>query len=664
MRRKGFGKKGLAVILAAAVCAGSLWPGVSVYAKEGGSLSQGPEEGGGEGDFEPAVGEKQILEMKQVLRMNEVSHVRLTEFGSTEQETFYNLQSERSEAEQVIEGRPGRKAWEDGWFSYTLPVKAEEKNYLTTVYYGTESQEPYDILVNGDLEALEETASDSERTVYSDGFYSVRREIPQKYLSDPFITVKFVPKDNSGSALYGLYLGSGYDKYPELQDLSFDIGEMDPAFQVENSVYTVRVPRNTDKINMTAVPHKQDRLVKLYDTDLERYVLVDDEKAVPLSLSGEKTEVLLKGTAEDHSTERLYTVSVVKTGDKSQLKGQVQTAEGKVEKEYTKETWSAMAEELKAAKALLSNKNATQTEINSQVEKLRRTIENLKKVPAADTGRWITDSKGSWFRYPDGTYPKKAWKLMDGKWYYFDETGYVKTGWFQQGKTWYYSDTKGVMQINWKKIGGVWYYFNGSGAMVTGWQKIGGTWYYFNGSGAMLTNWQKIGGIWYYMNGSGAMATGWQKIGGIWYYFNESGAMKTGWQWISGRWYYMNGSGAMLTGWQKLGGIWYYFSGSGSMATGWQKIGTVWYYFNGSGAMLTGWQKIGGSWYYLSGSGAMLIGWQKLGGKWYYFNHSGAMQTGWLHLGGAWYYLYESGQMAVSTWIGTSYVNASGVWIK
>ena len=624
MRRKGFWKKGLVMILAAAVWGGSLGPGVSVYAKGDANPPRGPEEGGGEGDFEPEVGEMQILEMKQVLRMNEVSHVRLTEFGSPEKETFYNLQSERSEAELAIEGRPGRKAWEDGWFSYTLPVKAVDKNYLTTVYYGEENQEPYNILINGDIEALEETMSDAERTVYSDGFYSVRCEIPQKYLSASSITVKFVPKDNSGSALYGLYLGIGYDKSPELQDLSFDIGEVDPVFQAENSVYTVRVPRNTDKIHMTAVPHKQDGLVKLYDTGLERYVLVDDEKAVSLPLTGEKTEFRLKGSAEDHSTERLYTVTVVKTGDKSQLEGLVQTAERKVEKEYTKETWSAMAGELKAARSLLSNKNATQTEINSQAEKLRRTIENLKKAPAADTGRWITDSKGSWYRYPDGTYPKKAWKVIEGKWYYFDDSGYVKTGWFQQGKIWYYSNSKGVMQTNWQKVGGTWYYFNGSGAMVTGWQLIGGTWYYFNGSGAMLTNWQKIGGIWYYFNGSGAMAAGWQKIGGTWYYFNESGAMKTGWQWIGGRWYYMNGSGAMLTGWQKLGGSWYYMNGSGVMATGWQK----------------------------------------LGGKWYYFNASGAMQTGWIYLGGAWYYLYESGQMAVNTWIGNSYVNASGVWIK
>ena len=177
-------------------------------------------------------------------------------------------------------------------------------------------------------------------------------------------------------------------------------------------------------------------------------------------------------------------------------------------------------------------------------------------------GEWIKNSKGWWYSWSDGTYPKSKFENISGKTYYFDASGY----------------------------------------MVTGWQKIDGKWYYFSGSGAMLKDWQKIDDKWYYFNGSGVMQTGWQKISGKQYYFSGSGAMVTGWQKIDGKWYYFSGSGAMQKDWQKIGSTWYYFGESGVMATGWQKIGSRWYYFEGSGAMAA--NKWVGN-YYLTGSGAM-----------------------------------------------------------
>ena len=60
----------------------------------------------------------------------------------------------------------------------------------------------------------------------------------------------------------------------------------------------------------------------------------------------------------------------------------------------------------------------------------------------------------------------------------------------------------------------------------------------------------------------------------------------------------------------------------------------------------------------------MTTGWQKISGKWYYMNGSGAILTGWNQIGGKWYYMYSSGAMASNTWIGSYYVNGSGVWTK
>ena len=197
-----------------------------------------------------------------------------------------------------------------------------------------------------------------------------------------------------------------------------------------------------------------------------------------------------------------------------------------------------------------------------------------------------------------------------------------------------------------------------------------GNTYYFDSEGKIQTGWKQSGNTWYYLDGENTEYQGrriekeWKKIKNVWYYFKADGVMATGWQKIGNKWYYLNGSGAMLTGWQKISSKWYYLKSNGAMATGWQKIGNTWYYINGNGAMLTGWQKISNKWYYLKSNGAMATGWQKISGKWYYLNGSGAMLTGWNQIGGKWYYMYSSGAMAFNTWIGSYYVNGSGVWTK
>lgn len=263
------------------------------------------------------------------------------------------------------------------------------------------------------------------------------------------------------------------------------------------------------------------------------------------------------------------------------------------------------------------------------------------------SGQWKRNSKGWWYEYKSGTYPKSTWALIDGKSYYFDASGYMKTGW--------------------QKLGGKWYYLKSSGEMATGWQKVNGSWYYLKDSGEMSVGWQQVGSDWYYLKSSGAMASGWQKLGGIWYYLKSGGAMATGWAKVNGKWYYLKENGAMATGWQKVGDEWYYLKSSGAMATGWQKIGNTWYYLKSSGAMAVGWAKVNGKWYYLKESGAMAVGWQRVAGEWYYLNSSGAMATGWKLLNNKWYYLKANGAMATG-WItvgGKKYfLNNSGAWVK
>ena len=186
-----------------------------------------------------------------------------------------------------------------------------------------------------------------------------------------------------------------------------------------------------------------------------------------------------------------------------------------------------------------------------------------EEIPALK-GEWIKNSKGWWYSWSDGSYPKSKFENINGKTYYFDASGYMVTGWQKIDGAWYYFSGSGAMVTDWQKIGTTWYYFNESGIMQTGLQEIGGKQYYFSAGGGMQTGWQKIGSVWYYFSAGGAMVTDWQKIGTTWYYFDESGVMQTGWKQINGRWYYFEGSGAMAA--NKWVGN-YYLMGNGAMAT-------------------------------------------------------------------------------------------------
>ena len=129
-------------------------------------------------------------------------------------------------------------------------------------------------------------------------------------------------------------------------------------------------------------------------------------------------------------------------------------------------------------------------------------------VAEAGAGRWITSTRGTWWRYDDGTYPKNARLRIDGKVYRFDARGYV----------------------------------------VTGWSRVDGKWSYFGADGAQAFGWTKIRGAWYYLDPStGVVHTGWLKDGDHWYYLTRSGAMVTGVHWIDGTRYEFDAWGHLLT---------------------------------------------------------------------------------------------------------------------
>lgn len=221
-------------------------------------------------------------------------------------------------------------------------------------------------------------------------------------------------------------------------------------------------------------------------------------------------------------------------------------------------------------------------------------LECVNTEPAdAAKDKWVKDTKGWWYQYANGSYPKDQWLLLDA-WYYFDSYGYA-------------------LRNQWKYIKGLWYYFGADCRMAKGWIKLGGHWYYLNPTagakpeGAMLTGWQKIGSYWYFLRPArdgnhpeGSAATGWIRDDLYWYYLlpkrkgsKPECSMALGWEQIGGKWYYFNPDkncqpvGSMMRcHWITENGKRYYLKEDGVMAA--NEIVVIdgkEYRFDGSGAL-------------------------------------------------------------------------------
>ena len=126
----------------------------------------------------------------------------------------------------------------------------------------------------------------------------------------------------------------------------------------------------------------------------------------------------------------------------------------------------------------------------------------------ASSGSWKCDSKGWWYEYSDGSYPKNTWLEIDGSWYYFTSSGYMDYSEYRDGYWlgadgswntayyggtwkcneigWWYSDASGWYpsdQYLW--IDGKMYYFFPGGYMAENLYKDG---YHFGKNGAMIPN--------------------------------------------------------------------------------------------------------------------------------------------------------------------------------
>ena len=331
-------------------------------------------------------------------------------------------------------------------------------------------------------------------------------------------------------------------------------------------------------------------------------------------------------------------------------------------------------------------------------------------------GQWELDGSQWKYNNGDGTYKTSQWLLLNGVWYYFDAKGIMQTGWTKVGDATYYMDANGAMQTGWLLLGNTWYYLNASGAKLSdGWQWINDKCYYFDKNGCMAANtwigdsyvdasgawvpgkqrvvpgWKVVAGRWKYLEQNGEyVKSKWLLLDNIWYHFDTNGYMQTGWLPLGNTWYYLESSGAMIAGrWQWINGKCYYFDENGYMAAntwigdsyvessgawvpgkqrvvpGWKVVSGRWKYLEQNGEYVKSkWLLLDNIWYHFDSNGYMQTGWLLLGNTWYYLESSGAMVAGkWQWINGKCYYFDNNGYMAANTWIGDSYVDASGAWI-
>ena len=304
-------------------------------------------------------------------------------------------------------------------------------------------------------------------------------------------------------------------------------------------------------------------------------------------------------------------------------------------------------------------------------------LERLGKADATGILKYLGLGKGEWkqenngwrYQYTSGKFAINKWEYIDGFWYFFDGNGYRQTGFVEIAGIIYHFDSDGKMSIGWEKINGKYYYFSSSGAKQTGWVKPYDTWYYLNQDGVMQTGWLRFTDVTYYLDESGALVEGWRWIDGKCYYFKSGGSMARD-TWIGDS--YVDKDGVWIKGkvkeneWVQVGNEKWYRHADGSYTrSNWEKIDGKWYFFDQNGWLKRScWVKPYDTWYYVDSEGVMQTGWLKLTEGTYYLDESGALVEGWRWIDGKCYYFKSGGSMARDTWIGDSYVDKDGVWIK
>lgn len=262
----------------------------------------------------------QLLEQKKKRREAEAAADSIMVFDNNNSEKSHNLQGDGGMGS--ANGRTYRDTW--SWFSYDLAIadpSVYPEQYLNLTYAAVDVNRTFDVYINDEL-FVHETIVNKGVDIDSDGFYIVRRQIPEKYLKagktgtvqeqqgKPVITVKIQATKGPAGGLYGISVSTDYDNEPVLESLSFGGNSgsyrLTPSFDPDITEYTLKVPAGTKELVLNASPKKESGLVYsgdiLYDDAQPRTFLLNEQS--------QPTVITLNTKAQDHQTARMYVIIV------------------------------------------------------------------------------------------------------------------------------------------------------------------------------------------------------------------------------------------------------------------------------------------------------------------------------------------------------------------
>lgn len=250
-----------------------------------------------------AASQQRILEAKRAARDMELAVDSLTTFDNNNSEAAKNVRSANSEVGS-FNGQTFRHAsGPGGWFSYDLAVEPTVPNTLGVRLYSGDSARTWDVLVDGVKLKTERPSTAAGAGV----FYWQEDALPQVATADGTVTVRFQSTGGWVGGVFGVRTTRPrvFDTDPSLAALTATPGTLEPAFAPGTTAYDLRVPEGAEAVSLDLDPHVASGLVRVDG------VLVDDTRPRRVALADDgPTTVEITSVAQDHTTERTYTVTV------------------------------------------------------------------------------------------------------------------------------------------------------------------------------------------------------------------------------------------------------------------------------------------------------------------------------------------------------------------
>lgn len=274
------------------------------------------------GDIDSEAAQQLLLAEKEKARLERVTLDSLP-VGNDQYESQHNIQGV-STTSGSFGGYIYRDAGQGGWFSYDLKVDPAINNYLMVKYYSGDVGRTFNIYADETLLA-EVTLENPDPNNFYDKLYAFPKELVEGKTQ---VTIKFETRgaSNAGGIFDILRIVTDYSTNAGLSDLTFDKGSLIAAgasaagFDSEKTEYTLTVPKEATEVSMQAVLTDVNGLLYLGDT------LIDDTLARTISLDGDETQLTLVVKAEDHTTERKYSITIVKGDTSSDASAQTSTS--------------------------------------------------------------------------------------------------------------------------------------------------------------------------------------------------------------------------------------------------------------------------------------------------------------------------------------------------